>query len=97
MKIAKVVGVAVSTEKAPRLENSKLLLVQETDPAGKTSGTIYIAQDMVGAGQGELVFLVEGSTARVASGDRENPVDAAIVGILDSLTVNEKTTYQKYG
>lgn len=97
MKIAKVVGVAVSTEKAPRLENSKLLLVQDTDPAGKPSGAIYIAQDMVGAGQGELVLLVEGSTARVASGDRENPVDAAIVGILDSLTVNEKSTYQKYG
>jgi ethanolamine utilization protein EutN len=97
MKIAKVVGVAVSTEKAPRLENSKLLLVQDTDPAGKPAGSVYIAQDMVGAGQGELVFLVEGSTARVASGDRESPVDAAIVGILDSLTVNEKTTYQKYG
>lgn len=95
MKIAKVVGVAVSTEKAPRLENSKLLLVQETDPTGKPAGDIYIAQDVVGAGAGELVFLVEGSTARAATGDRDNPVDAAIVGILDSLTVNEKTTYQK--
>ena len=95
MKIAKVVGTAVSTEKDPRLENSKLLLVQDADPAGKAAGGVYIAQDVVGAGQGELVFLVDGSTARVASGDSNNPVDAAIVGILDSLSVDEKTTYRK--
>jgi ethanolamine utilization protein EutN len=50
---------------------------------------------VVGAGQGELVFLVDGSTARVATGDGNNPVDAAIVGILDSLSVDEKTTYRK--
>ena len=97
MKIAKVVGVAVATEKAPRLEDSKLLLVQDADPSGKPAGNVYLAQDMVGAGQGELVFLVEGSTARVAAGDGTAPVDAVIVGILDSLTVDEKLTYQKYG
>ena len=95
MKIVKVVGVAVSTEKDPRLEDSKLLLVQDSDPSGKAAGSPYIAQDLVGAGQGELVFLVEGSTARVASGDSSNPVDAAIVGILDSLAVDEKVTYKK--
>ena len=95
MKIVKVVGVAVSTEKDPRLEDSKLLLVQDSDPTGKSAGSPYIAQDLVGAGLGELVFLVEGSTARVASGDSSNPVDAAIVGILDSLAVDEKVTYKK--
>lgn len=95
MKIVKVVGVAVSTQKDPRLESSKLLLVQDTDTAGKGSGTPYLAQDTIGAGQDELVFLVEGSTARVATGDSNTPVDAAIVGILDSLTVDEKTTYRK--
>jgi len=95
MRIAKVVGVAVSTVKVTRLESSKLLLVQDTNPTGKPFGEAYLALDAVGAGQGELVFLVEGSSARVASGDRENPVDAVIVGILDSLTVNEKFTYKK--
>jgi microcompartment protein CcmK/EutM len=95
MKIVKVVGTAVSTEKDPRLESTKLLLVQDADPSGKTGGIVYIAQDIVGAGQGELVFLVEGSTARVASGDSTTPVDAAIVGILDSLSLDEKTTYRK--
>jgi microcompartment protein CcmK/EutM len=95
MKIVKVVGTAVSTEKDPRLEDSKLLLVQEADPSGKPAGSPYIALDLVGAGQEELVFLVEGSTARVASGDSSNPVDAAIVGILDSLAVDDKVTYKK--
>ena len=95
MKIVKVVGTAVSTEKDPRLENSKLLLVQDADPTGKAAGSVYIAQDVVGAGQGELAFLVDGSTARVATGDSNTPVDAAIVGILDSLSLDEKTTYRK--
>ena len=97
MKIVKVVGVAVATEKEPRLEGSKLLLVRETDPSGKEVGKPYIAEDVVGAGPGELVLLVEGSTARVASGDINKPVDAVIVGILDSLSVDDKITYQKYG
>ncbi len=97
MKIVKVVGVAVATEKEPRLEDSKLLLVREADPSGKVTGAPFIAQDAVGAGTGELVFLVEGSTARVAAGDNNKPVDAVIVGILDSLSVDDKITYQKYG
>jgi microcompartment protein CcmK/EutM len=95
MKIAKVVGVAVSTVKEPRLEDSKLLLVSEADQTGKVTGKPYIAQDMVGVGPGELVIVVQGSSARVASGDSNTPVDAVIVGILDSLRYNEKTTFKK--
>lgn len=95
MKIVKVVGVAVSTEKEPRLEDSKLLLVRESDPSGKVTGSLYIAEDVVGAGEGELVLLVKGSTARVASGDSNKPIDAVIVGILDSLSVDGKITYKK--
>lgn len=97
MKIVKVVGVAVATEKEHRLDDSKLLLVREADPSGKLTGGTLIAQDVVGAGLGELVFLVEGSTARIAAGDNNKPVDAVIVGILDSLSVDDKITYQKYG
>jgi ethanolamine utilization protein EutN len=95
MKIGKVVGTAVATEKEPRLEDSKLLLVKNADPSGKVSGDPYIAQDMVGAGAGELVIVVQGSTARIAAGDANKPVDAAIVGILDSLSVDDKQTYKK--
>jgi microcompartment protein CcmK/EutM len=95
MEIAKVVGTAVATEKEPRLEGSKLLLVKASDETGKESGQAYIAQDMIGAGPGELVLVARGSTARIATGDANIPVDAAIVGILDSLSVADKTTYRK--
>lgn len=95
MKIAKVVGVAVSTVKESRLEGSKLLLVSDADQTGKVSGNPYIALDVVGAGPDELVVVVEGSTARVAAGDSNAPVDVAIIGILDSLQFDGKTTFKK--
>jgi microcompartment protein CcmK/EutM len=96
MKIAKVVGVTVCTVKEPRLENSKMLLVCDADQTGKVTGTPYIAQDIVGAGPDELVVVVEGSSARVAVGDTNIPVDAVIVGILDSLQSDGKTTFKKH-
>ena len=95
MKIAKVVGVAISTVKEPRLDDSKLLLVIDTDQAGEALGNPYIAQDIVGAGPGELVIVVEGSSARVAAWDINKPVDAVIVGILDSLQFEGVTTFKK--
>jgi microcompartment protein CcmK/EutM len=96
MKIAKVVGVAVSTVKAPRLEGSKLLLVRDTDQTGEAIGEPYVAQDVVGVGPNELVLVVQGSSARVAVWDDNSPVDAAIVAILDSLQVDGETTYKKH-
>jgi microcompartment protein CcmK/EutM len=95
MKIAKVVGVAISTVKEPRLEESKLLLVADADQTGKVIGEPYIAQDVVGAGHDELVIVVEGSSARVAAWDVNAPVDAVIVGILDSLQFAGKPTFNK--
>lgn len=96
MKIARVVGVSVCTVKEPRLENSKLLLVSNTDHTGKVTGEPYIAQDVVGAGPDELVVVVEGSSARAAVWDDNSPVDAVIIGILNSLQFEGKTTYKKY-
>ena len=95
MKIAKVVGVAISTVKETRLEDSKLMLVSDTDQTGEIIGSPYIAQDVVGVGSGELVVVVQGSSARVAAGDTNKPVDAVIVGILDSLLYEGKTTFKK--
>ena len=95
MKIAKVVGVAISTVKETRLEDSKLMLVSDTDQTGEIIGSPYIAQDVVGVGPGELVVVVQGSSARVAAGDTNKPVDAVIVGILDSLLYEGKTTFKK--
>lgn len=95
MKIAKVVGVAISTVKEPRLENTKLLLVSDADPTGQITGQPYIAQDVVGVGPDELVIVVEGSSARAAAWDDNAPVDAVIIGILDSLQFDGKTTFKK--
>ena len=96
MKIAKVVGVTVCTVKEPRLENSKMLLVCDADQTGKVIGTPYIAQDVVGVGPDELVVVVQGSSARVAAWDDNSPVDAVIVGILDSLQFDGETTFKKH-
>jgi microcompartment protein CcmK/EutM len=95
MRIAKVVGVAIATVKDRRLEGGKCLLVSATDSAGREQGIPIVALDMVGAGEGELVMIAEGSSARVAAGDINRPVDAAIVAILDSLHHNGKISYTK--
>jgi microcompartment protein CcmK/EutM len=96
MQIAKVVGAAISTVKDARLQDSKLLIVTDVDQAGKELGKPYIALDLVGAGDDELVIIVQGSSARVAAGDPTTPVDAAITGILDSLRYKQKLTYRKH-
>jgi len=96
MKIARVVGVTVCSVKEPRLESSKMLIVCDADQTGKVSGLPYIALDVVGAGPDELVVVVEGSSARVAARESNTPVDAVIVGILDSLQFDGKTTFKKH-
>lgn len=96
MKIAKVVGVTVCSVKEPRLESSKMLIVCDADQTGKVSGLPYIALDVVGAGPEELVVVVEGSSARVAARESNTPVDAVIIGILDSLQFDGKTTFKKH-
>jgi microcompartment protein CcmK/EutM len=95
MRIAKVVGVAVATVKDPRLEGGKCMLVAAADPAGQVQGLPFVAFDMVGAGEGELVLIVEGSSARVAVGDVNRPVDAVIIAILDSLRHDGQMMYRK--
>ena len=95
MRIAKVVGVAVATVKDHRLEGGKCLLVAAADSAGQEQGLPFVAFDMVGAGEGELVLIVEGSSARVAVGDANRPVDAVIIAILDSLRHDGQMMYRK--
>jgi len=93
MIIARVVGTAVSTVKDKRLASMKLLVVAQADVNGKTIGTPLIAADLVGAGEGELVLIASGSTARLAAGSSGAPVDAAIVGILNSLSQEGRASY----
>ncbi len=89
MLLAKIVGTVVATRKDPRLVSSKLLVVRPMDPRGKAEGNYLVAVDTVDAGVGETVLVVSGSSARMASGLKDCPVDAAIVGIVDTVDINE--------
>jgi len=87
--LAKIVGTVVATRKDPRLVSNKLLVVRPVDPRGKGDGNYLVAVDTVDAGVGETVLIVSGSSARMASGMKDCPVDAAIVGIVDTVEMNE--------
>ena len=87
MLLAKVVGTVVATRKDPKLDSNKLMLARAMDPSGKVDGALVVAIDTVDAGVGETVLIVSGSSARMASGMKDCPVDAAIVGIVDAVEV----------
>ena len=89
MILAKVVGTVVATRKDPRLVSSKLLIARSMDPRGKPEGNYVVAIDTVDAGFGETVLIVSGSSARMAAGLKDCPVDAAIVGIVDEIEVSD--------
>ena len=87
MLLARVTGTVVATRKDERLVSNKLLVVRPVDPTGKAEGSYLVAVDTVDAGVGETVLIVSGSSARMASGLKDCPVDAAIVGIVDTVDV----------
>jgi microcompartment protein CcmK/EutM len=95
VRIARVVGRAVSTVKEASLTGHKLLLVRDTDETGAFTGPVFIAVDVVGAGTGELVLVADGSAARHSSTTTGQPVDAVIMGILDSLEMDGTVTFRK--
>lgn len=85
MILARVVGTVVATRKDPRLEGKKLLVVRPISPEGKDEGAALVAVDTVGAGFKERVLVVSGSSARMADGCKDVPVDASIIGIVDDV------------
>jgi microcompartment protein CcmK/EutM len=87
--LAKIVGTVVATRKDPRLVATKLLIARPMDPRGKAEGGYLVAVDTVDAGVGETVLIVSGSSARMASGLKDCPVDAAVVGIIDTIELSE--------
>ncbi len=95
MKLAKVIGQVVSTIKHSGLENDKLLLVDYLDSDGKTRNMPGVAADIIGAGTGEWVLLVEGSNARRVLANTDAPLDMAIVGIVDEVVVESDVIYDK--
>jgi microcompartment protein CcmK/EutM len=90
MQIGRVVGTLVATQKHRKLSGAKLLLVQPLALDGTPRGTPLLTIDSVGAGVGETVLIVlEGRAAGEALRRRAAPVDAAIVGIVDTVTLAE--------
>lgn len=89
MVICRVIGHVWSTKKEPSLEGLKLMVVKEEDPEIDKPKT-YVAADIVGAGVGEQVLVVSGSTARKAFGNDDIPADMAIVGIIDTVEVDRE-------
>ena len=95
MILARVQGTVVSTRKDHGLLGLKLLLVREVDVQFKPTGSHVVAADAVGAGAGEIVMVVAGSSARLTEVSRDKPVDAVIVGIVDAVEVAGKDVYLK--
>ena len=89
MILARIVGTVVSTRKDPRLEGKTLLIVKPISPEGQDESGYLIAVDAVGAGYRETVLVVAGSSARMAAECKDRPVDAAIVGIVDTVKLDE--------
>ncbi|PSB03974.1 EutN/CcmL family microcompartment protein [Merismopedia glauca] len=95
MQIAKVRGTVVSTQKDPSLRGSKLLLLQFVDEEGHLLPKYEVAADSVGAGIDEWVLVSCGSAARQIPGNEQRPIDAMVVGIIDTINVDNRLIYSK--
>ena len=90
MFIAKVVGNLWATRKEESLIGRKLMIVEPSRLDGTPTGETLVAVDTIDAGVGEMVIVAQGSSARKAVGQKDSPVDAAIVAIIDIHEVQGK-------
>lgn len=95
MQLAQVRGSVVSTQKDPNLHGVKLLMLQFIDEEGQLIPKYEVAADNVGAGIGEWVLVTIGSAARQVIRSDERPVDAAVIAIVDTVSVENRTLYSK--
>ena len=99
MFLARVTGTVVATQKVASMTGRKLLTVEplrvdpETNRRLVSTGRSFVVVDTVGAGQGETVLIVQGSSARMTSETEKLPVDATIIGIVDTVNVENKTIF----
>lgn len=97
MRLARIVGQVVSTIKEPGLDSFKILLVEDieaADPDARGTSS-YLAVDLVGAGEGEVVAIATGSAARVHESVSNTATDAAVVAIVDTVVVAGQVTFKK--
>ncbi len=90
MIIGKVVGKLWSTRKDEKLNGQKFLIVRTMKDKENMNDGFLVAADSVGAGSGDLVLIVKGGSARVSVGGKDIPIDTAIVGIIDTIEVEDE-------
>ena len=95
MQLGRVVGNVVSTIKAPGLHAFKLMLVAPLNEDASANASPIVAIDLVGAGEGEVVLVATGTAARIPSGAEGAPTDAAIVAVVDTVRLADRTVYTK--
>jgi carbon dioxide concentrating mechanism protein CcmL len=95
MQIAKVRGTVVSNHKAQSLTGVKLILVQFIDEQGQLLPKYEVAGDLVGSGIDEWVLVSRGSAARKEPSMEDRPLDAMVVGIIDTVSVDNRSLYSK--
>jgi len=88
MIVGEVIGNLWATKKEEKLNGFRFLAVRELDYLGEKTSKLLIAADSIGAGMGDKVLIAGGSSARVGLGDKNIPIDAIIVGIVDTLEIN---------
>lgn len=100
MILARVEGNIVATKKHGKMTGAKLLVVRPLvldSPAAtefKQGSSSLVAVDALGSGEGELVLVAQGSSARLAFTDKDSPVDAVVVGIVDAVDVGRRVIYK---
>ncbi len=96
MIVAKVTGTVVASQKEPRLEQLKLLVLTPTDMAGEVlKAASVVAVDAVGAGLGDVVLYASGSSARQTEVTKDKPVDAVVMAIVDLIEQQGSIAYRK--
>jgi len=95
MKLGKIVGTVVSTQKDQKIETLRLYIVRDLSVALKENPSFVVAADSVGAGVGEVVLYASGSSARQTDMTQNRPIDATIMAIVDQIDMEGNLIYNK--
>jgi microcompartment protein CcmK/EutM len=101
MFLAKVTGSLVSTQKVDAMVGYKLLIVEPYRLAAEardrlvTTGRTFVAVDTLGAGEGEFVLIVQGSSARLTPETKNLPIDTVVIGIVDQVHVQQHCVFSR--
>ncbi len=96
MKLGRIVGTVVASQKDPKLEGMRLMLVEDISLELQAKPSFVVAVDSVGAGEGEIVLYASGSSARMTEMTQNRPIDATIMAIVDTLALEHKVIYDKH-